>query len=92
MELDTGASVTVIPQEMWKAGLGSVPLRKSKLTMNSCSGHVITAVGETTVHVQYQAQQVDFPFVATKEKGLAFMGRDWLSKLTLDWHQISSIH
>ncbi|KAK2567973.1 hypothetical protein P5673_007873 [Acropora cervicornis] len=91
MELDTGASVTVIPEEMWEKELGSVPLVESSLTLKSYSGHAIPVVGETTVHVQYQTQQVNLPIVVTKGKGLALMGRDWLSKLKLDWHQISSI-
>ena len=34
-------------------------------------------VGETTVHVQYQTQQVDLAHsIVTKEKGLALMGRN----------------
>ena len=91
MELDTGASVTVIPEEMWEKELGSVPLVESSVTLKSYSGHAIPVVGETTVHVQYQTQQVNLPIVVTKGKGLALMGRDWLSKLKLDWHQISNI-
>ena len=91
MELDTGASVTVIPEEMWEKELGSVPLVESSVTLKSYSGHAIPEVGETTVHVQYQTQQVNLPIVVTKGKGLALMGRDWLSKLKLDWHQISNI-
>ncbi|XP_044180073.1 uncharacterized protein K02A2.6-like [Acropora millepora] len=57
MELDTGASVTVIPEEMWEKELGSVPLVESSVTLKSYSGHAIPVVGETTVHVQYQTQQ-----------------------------------
>ena len=67
MESDTGPSVTVIPEEMWKEELGSVPLQKYKLTLKSHSGHVISVVGETTVHDLYQAQ-VDLPIVVTKRK------------------------
>ena len=29
LELDTGATVTVIPKEIWQKDLGSVPLQKS---------------------------------------------------------------
>ena len=91
MELDTGASVTVIPEEMWEKELGSVPLVESSVTLKSYSGHAIPVVGEATVHVQYQTQQVNLPMVVTKGKGLALMGRDWFSKLKLDWHQIRPI-
>ncbi|KAK2566246.1 hypothetical protein P5673_009718 [Acropora cervicornis] len=53
MKLDTRASVTVIPEEMWEKELGSVPLVESSVTLKSYSGHAIPVVGETTVHVQY---------------------------------------
>ena len=73
MELHTGGSVTVIPEEMWEE-LGSVPLEESSVTLKSYSGHAIPVVGETTVHVQYQTQQVNLPIVVAKGKGLALMG------------------
>ena len=59
LELDTGASVTVIPEDMWKNELGSVPLQKSSVTLKSYSGHATPVVGEATVHVQYHAQEVN---------------------------------
>ena len=90
MEMDTGPSVTVIPEEMWEKELGSVPLVECSVTLKSYSGHTIPVVGETPVHVQYQTKQVNLSTVATKGVGLALMGRDWLSKLKLDWHQISN--
>jgi len=60
MELDTGVFVTVIPEEMWEKELGSVPLVESSVTLKSYSGNAVPVVGETTVHVQYQTQQVNF--------------------------------
>ena len=91
MELDTGASVTVIPEEMWEKEIVSVLVVECRVTLKSYFGHAIPVVGENTVHVQYQTQQVNLPIVVTKGEGLALMGRDWLSKLKLDWHQISNV-
>ena len=91
MELISGASVTVISEEMWEKELGSVPLVESSATLKSYCGHAIDVVSETNVYVQYQTQwQVNLPIVVTKGEGLALVGRDWLSKLKLDWHQISN--
>jgi len=61
LELDTGASVTVILENMWRDQLGSVPLQESGVTLKSYSGHDIPVVGESTVHVQYNAQEADLP-------------------------------
>ena len=51
MELDTGASVTVIQEEMWEKELGLVPLVESSVKLKNYSGHAIPVVDETTVHV-----------------------------------------
>ena len=68
MELDTGASVTVIPEKMWEKELGSVPLVESSATLKRYSGHAIPVVCGTTVHVQYQTQQVNF-FHCSHQRG-----------------------
>ena len=74
MELDTGVLVTVIPEEMWEKGLGSVPLVESSATLKSYCGHAIDVVSETNVYVQYQTQwQVNLPIVVTKGEGLALV-------------------
>ena len=91
LELDTGAAVTVIPEEIWQKDLGSVPFQKSNVTLRSYSGHSIPVSGETAVHVKYGFQELDLPIIVTKEKGVALMGRDWLSKIKLNWHQINAV-
>ena len=91
IELDTGASVTVILEEMWENKLGSVPLVESSVTLKSYPGHAIPVVGGTIVHFQNQTQQVNLPIVILKGEGVALMGRDWLSQPKLDWHHVSNI-
>ena len=66
LELDTGASVTVIPENMWRDQLGSVPLQESNVTLKSYSGHDIPVVSESTVHVRYNAQEAHLPLIITK--------------------------
>ena len=46
--------------------------------------------GETAVHVKYGSQELDLPIIVTKGKGAALMGRDWLSKIKLNWHQFNA--
>ena len=91
LELDTGAAVTVIPEEIWQKDLGSVPSQKSKVTLRSYSGHLIPVSGETAVHVKYSFQELDLPIIVTKGKGVVLMRRDWLSKIKLNWHQINAV-
>lgn len=84
LELDTGAAVTVIPEEIWQKDLGSVPLQKSNVTLKSYSGHLIPVSRETAVYVKYGSQELDLPTIVTERKGVPLMGRDWLSKIYLN--------
>lgn len=84
LESDTGAAVTVIPEEIWQKDLGSVPLQKSNVTSKSYSGHLIPVSRETAVHVKYGSQELDLPIIVTEGKGVPLMGRDWLSKINLN--------
>ena len=62
------------------------------MKLKSYSGHSIPVVGETTVHTQYQTQEADLPLIVTQGDGLALMGRDWLSKIKLNWQEISKVY
>ena len=68
-----------------------MPLQESGVTLKSYSGHDIPLVGESTVHVQYNAQEADLPVIVTEGDGVALMGRDWLSTLKLNWKEISQV-
>ena len=62
------------------------------MTLRSYSGHLIPVFGETTVHVKYgQSQDLDLPIIVTKGRGVPLMGRDWLSKIKLNWHLINAV-
>lgn len=77
---------------MWKDQLGAIPLQRSAFNLKSYSGHTIPVVGETTVHVKYSDQEADLPVIVTRGKGTALMGRDWLSKVKLNWEEMSKIY
>ena len=75
LELDTGATVTVIPKEIWQNDLGSVPLQKSNVTLRSYSGHLISVSGETAVHDKSGSQDLDLPIIVIKGKGVPLIER-----------------
>ena len=58
----------------------------------SCSGHDIPVVGETTARVRYNAQEAHLPVIITEGDEIALMGRAWLSSLKLDWKEISQVY
>ena len=60
--------------------------------MKSYSGHDIPVLGESTVHVRYNAQEAHLPVIITTGDGVAPMGRDRLSTLNLNWKEISQVY
>ena len=86
LELDTGASVTIIPNHVWSGVLAAKSLQQADVKLKSYSG-----LGEAKVQVSYGDQLACLPVIATAGDGSALMGRNWLSVLRLDWKQIEQI-
>ena len=91
MELDTGASVTIIPKSIWTDVLASKPVERIDVKLRSYFGHEIPVIGEPKVQVAYRDQEAVLPVVITGNDGPVLMGRDWLSVLKLDWRRIKRI-
>ena len=91
MEVDTGASLSLMShskiQELW-SGRSLLP---TKVRLQSYSKSPIPVVGSTNVDIYYNGQRGQFPFIIVEGKGPALLGRDWLSKISLDWRSINHI-
>ena len=51
MEVDTGAAVSIMPEDVWRNVLSAKPVRKSNVKLRSYSGHEIPVMGEIDVRV-----------------------------------------
>ena len=91
MELDTGASVTIIPKSVWSDVLAAKPLQQTDVKLRSYSGHEIPVVGEAKVQVSYGNQHACLSVIVTARNGPVLMVRNWLSVLKLDWKQIKQV-
>lgn len=78
MELDTGASVTIISKNVWYDVLAT------DLKLRSYSGHGIPMAGEAEFRLTHHNQEVSLPVFITENDGPVLMGRDWLATLKLD--------
>ena len=92
MTLDTGASVTIISAATWKEQLSSLKLRFSNMLLKTYTGEPLKLQGEAEeVTVCYKGKTVKLPLVVVKGDGPSLLGRNWLMKINLDWHEIKYV-
>uniref|UniRef100_A0A1X7USV9 Peptidase A2 domain-containing protein n=1 Tax=Amphimedon queenslandica TaxID=400682 RepID=A0A1X7USV9_AMPQE len=92
MELDTGAAVSLISEDMYKAKFkDSVTLRSSNITLHSYSGHLLTVMGTADLKVTYKDQKSTLPLVVVAGQGPSLLGRNWLQSIQLDWSSIKNV-
>ncbi|XP_062620753.1 uncharacterized protein K02A2.6-like [Saccostrea cucullata] len=90
MEIDTGASVSIISEETYKA-IGKPDLQESKAKLKTYTGDEIPILGTCRVKVEYKSKSVNIPITVVRNRGPSLMGRDWLGEFQLDWSEIFSI-
>ena len=74
MELDTGASVSLVSQKTWKKVLKSAQLRPSAVQLRTYTGENLEVLGELVAHVSYGAQECQAPLVVVKGNGSSLFG------------------
>ena len=91
MELDTGSAVSVLPYKQYKERFGHVKLAKSDITLKTYTGEKITPKGEMKCNVKFKGQEKELTLQVVETPGPALFGRDWLSKIQLDWGEIKAL-
>ncbi|XP_068697684.1 uncharacterized protein [Montipora foliosa] len=91
MELDTGASVSIMSEEAWKKRFPKAPLEKSTLKLRTYTGEGLDIIGQAHVQVAYQDQTANLPLQIIKGKGPSLFGRNWLRDIKLNWGSIKRI-
>ena len=81
MELDTGASLSLISEDSYQKYFSHLQLENSNMKLTTYTGDNMAVLGELHVKVRHGKQTETLPLIVVK-------GRNWLSKLTLDWHHI----
>ena len=91
MELDTGASVSIMSEEAWKKSFARVPLEKSQIKLRTYTGETLDVIGQAQVEVTYQNQTANLPIQIVKGQGPSLFGRNWLRDIKLNWGSIKKI-
>ena len=63
MELDTGASVSIISQQVWEETFGKPKLMKCSTLLRTYSGEQLKVLGQLKVTVKYNDQVQQLPLL-----------------------------
>ena len=91
MELDTGASLSIISEKMWRSTLQAPVLAQSRVQLRTYTGQHLKILGEKVVKVQYGDQTWTLPLIVVSGDGPALFGRNWLREIRLDWGSIQKL-
>ena len=88
MEVDTGASVSIMPETLYHKLWPRRGLKETTIRLQTYSKEPIGVVGTTEVKVAYEGQTATLPLVIVKGEGPTLLGRNWLSQIRLNWSKI----
>ncbi|MEE4247260.1 MAG: RNase H-like domain-containing protein, partial [Kangiellaceae bacterium] len=93
MELDTGASVSLISQQTHRKLSAVLPeLQESSMHLKGYGGQPVEVLGEMSVSVKLQGgDSKQLPLVVVAGTGSSLIGRNWLKQLPIDLHEILQV-
>lgn len=92
MELDTGASLSIISEKIFKSVFkDSIRLDSTNISLRTYSGELLPVLGTVDVEVVYDSQTVTLPIVVIKGQGSSLFGRNWLKHIKLNWSTINTV-
>ena len=90
MELDTGATRTIISQATYNQ-LRDVELTTSKALLSTYTGQKIPVLGKVTVPVTYEGQKGNLSALVVEGEGPNLLGGDWLQVIKINWEKVFKI-
>ena len=91
MEVDTGASLSLINETTYSQIASSLPLKPTTTQLSTYTGEHLPILGTADVTVEYNSQSVELSVIVVKGSAPNLLGRDWLSTIQLDWSRINSV-
>ncbi|XP_021340098.1 uncharacterized protein K02A2.6-like [Mizuhopecten yessoensis] len=92
MELDTGAAVSIVSEELYKNCLTNLPLQPTSVQLKTYSGDKVELLGKVDVPVRYGNQHVTLPLIIARGDKPSLLGRNWLKTIKLDWKEVFRVH
>lgn len=91
MELDTGAAVTILPLRVYKEKFRHIPLKETAAKLKTHTRERVQPQGQLSVKVEKDKVVEHLTFILVDGPGPPLLGRDWLSKIPINWNTIKLI-
>ena len=89
MEVDTSACCSTVSKNVYDAELSDYPIQPVGVILRNYSGEKIPVVGKITVPVKYENQEHILDLIVLDLPAL--FGRDWLSRIRVDWRNVFKV-
>ena len=92
MEIDTGASVSIMSEKVFRRLWPGRSLTPTKVRLCNYNNKAsIQVLGSCMVHVGYKGQSACLPLVIVEGVGPTLFGRDRMASIVLDWKSIKTV-
>ncbi|KAK3738200.1 hypothetical protein QZH41_012780, partial [Actinostola sp. cb2023] len=92
MEIDTGATKTIISETTYSELPENVKLVNSNAILSTYTGEKIPVIGKVTVPVKYGEQNHNLSALVVQGEGPNLLGRDWLHVIKLNWQTVFKVN
>ena len=92
MEIDTGASLSLISEATWKRLWPNKRLLPSTVKLRMYTGEPLSVRGSMLARVKHGKHEAQLTLLVVRGEGPSLLGRDWLQQLQLDWYQVHQVH
>ena len=91
MEIDTGASVSVISKSTYQREFTKYKLQDNSVHLTTYGGEPLSVLGEFVIGVSHGDNKSQLPLVVLDKDGPSLLGRNWLACFHLDWNVIHNV-
>ena len=88
MELDTGASASLVSEKTFYHHWPSKELKESSAILRTYTGQALEVIGCTDATVKYRSQEMQLPLLVVAGEGPSLFGHNWLNRIKLDWESL----
>ena len=91
MELDTGATISILSSSTWTKLFPGRELKRTNTVLNTFSREQLQPIGCADDNVCYKSQSGTLPILVLEGEGPALFGRNWLKYIRIDWQSMYQV-